>query len=114
MFLFVFLHITRHIEVFLTQQALGNKLTSQTGVKWNSYLTFCYTFFISFENNCNNMTHLEVNIGMDQKNKDKESKQVFHPCFQSPTLWIPFLKCFHMGRRNNQNENKKIAICGMK
>ena len=60
------------------------------------------------------MTPLEVNIGTDQKNKDKESKQVLQPRFQSPILWMPFLKCFHMGRRNNQNENKKIVICGMK
>ena len=40
LFLFVFLHMTR-IEVFLTQQTSGNNLTSQTGVKWNCYLTFC-------------------------------------------------------------------------
>ena len=32
------------------------------------------------------MTPLEVNIGTDQKNKDKESKQVLQPRFQSPIL----------------------------
>ena len=33
----------------------------------NFWFDFLFTFFISFENNCNITTPLEVNIGTDQK-----------------------------------------------
>ena len=36
---------------------------------------FLFTFFISFENNCNNRTRLEVNIVTDQKTKIKNQNK---------------------------------------
>ena len=38
---------------------------------------FLFTFFISFENKCNNTTALEVNIDTDQKKTKRKNQNKF-------------------------------------
>ena len=67
---------------------------------------FLFTFFISFENNCNNTTPLEVNIDTDQKKQSERIKTSSPPLFPTCHSENTFSKILHIGRRNNHNENK--------
>ena len=75
---------------------------------------FLFTFFISFENNCNNTTPLEVNIDTDQKKKSERIKTSSPPLFPIFHSVNAFSKTLSYGEGEIIIMKIKIVICGMK